>query len=240
MTAPLFYAELSDADEVTLRPEDARHAAGAMRLRAGEVVLVGDGVGRVATCRVVTAHRRDVVVAIEEVMQVPAVRDLTVVQAIPKGERGDLAVELLTETGASRIVPWMSARTVADWRHKETAKADRWRRVAKAAAMQSRRAYLPEVTELLTRIPVQPTFVLHEDAPTSLFDLDLPPGPITVVVGPEGGLTTDEVMAMGGTPVLLGPTILRTSTAGAAACVWIRGVDRRGQSATRSRPARSP
>ena len=226
MTAPLFYADLSHGDEVTLSADDVRHAAGAMRLRRGDVVLVGDGVGRIATCRVQSADRRAVVVAIDEIEYVPARRELTVVQAIPKGERGDLAVELLTETGASRIVPWASARTVADWRGKERGKVDRWRRVAKAAAMQSRRPYLPEVTELLSGVPEQPTFVLHESAHTSLFDLVLPAGPLTVVVGPEGGLTEEEVSAMGGTPVLLGPEILRTSTAGAAACVWIRSVDR--------------
>ncbi len=221
MTAPLFYAELRSG-EVVLTGDEARHAAGSMRLRAGEPILVCDGAGQVAACSVRSVDRRSVVAQVESVRVVPEPREVTVVQAIPKGERGDLAVELLVETGASRIVPWKSARTVADWRGKEAAKVERWRRVALAAAKQSRRAWLPRVEQLLVGVP-EATFVLHEDAEVTLFEVELPPGPLTVVVGPEGGLTDDEVAGMGGLAVRLGPEILRTSTAGAAACVWIRG-----------------
>jgi 16S rRNA (uracil1498-N3)-methyltransferase len=227
VTAPLFYADLPTSGEVVLTGDEARHAAGSMRLRAGEPVLVCDGTGSVASCSVVSADRRCVVARVASVEVLPAPRALSVVQAIPKGERGDLAVELLVETGVSRILPWQSARTVADWRGKEQAKVERWRRVAVAAAKQSRRAWLPEVTDLLTGVP-EATFVLHEEAEVSLFEVEVPPGPVTVVVGPEGGLTDAEVAGMGGLPVRLGCEILRTSTAGAAACVWLRGLDVRG------------
>lgn len=227
MTAPLFYANV-ESGEVVLTGDEARHAAGSLRLRTGEEILVCDGTGQVATCLVTEVSRSVITAQVQSVRVVGLPRELTVVQAIPKGERGDLAVELLTETGASRIVPWASARTVANWSGKEQAKVQRWRRVAQAAAKQSRRAWLPEVDEVLYGAPAA-TFVLHEAAEVSLFDLDMPPGPITVVVGPEGGLTDEEVVACGGTPVLLGPEILRTSTAGAAACVWIRGWDSRNQ-----------
>lgn len=226
MTAPLFYAAL-DHDQVVLTGDDARHAAGAMRLRAGEAVLVCDGAGTLATCTVTAIDRTEVAAIVETVEYVPRPRDITVIQAVPKGERGDLAVELLTETGASTIVPWASARTVADWSGKESAKVERWRRVATAAAKQSRRAWLPHIAPLLTVVPDEATFVLHEDASESLFGMDLPSGPLTVVIGPEGGLDDDEVAAIAGRPVRLGPEILRTSTAGAAACVWIRGLDAR-------------
>lgn len=226
MTAPLFYAPC-DGDEVVLTGDEARHAAGAMRLRAGEALMVCDGAGTVATCEVTAVDRRQVLARVESVKYVPRPRELTVIQAIPKGDRGDLAVELLTETGASTIVPWASARTVTDWSGKESAKVERWRRVATASAKQSRRAYLPHVASLLTVVPDAASFVLHEDASDSLFEVDLPQGPITVVVGPEGGLDDDEVAAIKGLAVRMGPEILRTSTAGAAACVWIRGLDAR-------------
>lgn len=230
MTAPLFYVDaLPDAGSVELAGDDARHAAGSLRLRVGEPVLVGDGAGKVATCTVVLADRRHFAVRVETVALVPAPAELTVVQAIPKGERGDLALELLTETGVSRIVPWASARTVPDWRGKEAAKVGRWRRVALAAAKQSRRSWLPQVDELLEERPAA-TYVLHEQAEISLFDVDLPDGPITVVVGPEGGLADDEIEAMGGASVRLGAEVMRTSTAGAAACVWIRGMQARRRS----------
>lgn len=234
MTAPLFYADhLPQAGSVLVTGDDARHAAGAMRLHPGEPVLVSDGAGRISEGTVVRASRAQVEIAVtrSEVLQPP--REVRVVQAIPKGERGDLAVELLTETGASVIVPWAAARNVADWRGKEAAKRQRWRRVAQAAAMQSRRAFLPEIAPMATGVPeiVGQGLVLHEEAERSLFDLHLPPGPLTVVVGPEGGLTDAEVEAMAATGALvvgLGREIMRTSTAGAAACVWIRGFEMRG------------
>ncbi len=236
MTAPLFYLDsVPRTGTVSIEGSQARHAVSAMRLQVGEVVRVGDGAGTIATCEVVTSDRRagltlEVVATVTE----PAPRPITVVQAVPKGDRADLAVELLTETGVSRIVPWLSQRTVADWRGKEQAKLDRWRRVAAAAAMQSRRAHIPVVEQSLTGVPEidSPTLVLHEQAHACLFDEPAPTGPVTVVVGPEGGLTDEEVLTLtqrGATPVNLGTLIMRTSTAGAAACVWLRGFEQRGE-----------
>jgi 16S rRNA (uracil1498-N3)-methyltransferase len=236
MTAPLFYVDsVPGTGTVSIGGAQSRHAVSAMRLQPGEVVLVGDGAGTIAKCAVVTSDRRsgltlDVVSTATE----PAPRQITVVQAIPKGERAELAVELLTETGVSRIVPWMSQRTVADWRGKEQAKVDRWRRVAAAAAMQARRAHRPVVADPRTGVPEidGTTLVLHEEATACLFDGPVPSSPVSVVVGPEGGLSDDEVVTLterGATPVNLGTLIMRTSTAGAAACVWLRGFERRGE-----------
>lgn len=233
MTAPLFYVDrVADSGSVVLHGDEARHLSSAMRIGAGESVLVGDGRGRLARCSVQRAARSEIVLAIVDVTDVPPATPLTVVQAIPKGERGDLAVELLTEAGVSEIVPWQSARTVSDWRGKEQAKRQRWERVARAAAKQARRAWLPSIRERLTGLPqiAGTTLILHEEATDSLFGLDPASGPITVVVGPEGGLGDQEVaglVAAGGIAVRMGPEILRTSTAGAAACVWIRGLEMR-------------
>lgn len=235
MTAPLFYAQFDpSASTVTLTGDQARHAAGAVRLRAGEPVLVGDGRGTVATCTVLSCDRRaGVALSVEGVARVEPLRQVTVVQAAPKGDHADLAVDLLTQTGASAIVPWLSSRCVVDWRGKEQAKLRRWRAVARAAAQQSRRAHLPLITDVVRGLPTPEgrAFILHEDAEGSLFDAQVGQGPLTVVVGPEGGLTEEEVAALrstGGTPVTLGRSILRSSAAGAAACVWIRGLENRG------------
>ena len=233
MTAPLFYVdEVSRQGMLSIRGDEAKHASSALRIAAGEQVLVGDGRGTVARCTVQRADRSQIQMRIDEVDEVPAPRELTVVQAIPKGERGDLAVELLTEAGASAIVPWQSDRTVSDWRGKEVAKRQRWERVAQAAAKQSRRAWIPQIHDPCAATPpVQgSTWILHEGAADSMFGLDLPAGPLTVVVGPEGGLTAREVTDLreaGGLAVRMGPEIMRTSTAGAAACVWIRGLEKR-------------
>lgn len=230
MTAPMFYAGFDPSSStVTLTGDQARHAAGAVRLRAGETVLVGDGRGTVATCAVLSSDRRaGVVLSVEQVARVEPLRQVTVVQAVPKGDHADLAVDLLTQTGASVIVPWLASRCVVDWRGKEQAKLRRWRAVARAAAQQSRRAHIPQVTDVVHGLPALDgqVFVLHEEAQGSLFHAQIGHGPVTVVVGPEGGLTEEEVAALrsaGGTAVTLGRSILRSSAAGAAACVWIRG-----------------
>jgi 16S rRNA (uracil1498-N3)-methyltransferase len=232
MTAPLFYVDtLPASGAFSIGSDEGRHAVAVLRLKPGQDVLVSDGAGGMAHCTVVTADRtQGLSVEVVRREQRPAPRELTVVQAIPKGERADTAVELMTETGVSRIIPWASARTVADWRGKGERKVERWRRVARAAGKQSRRAYLPDVGDLLEGVPSVPgpALVLHEDAPASLFTTPIPDGPLTVVVGPEGGLTDGEVDAMsqqGAVAVNLGETIMRTSTAAAAACVWIRGFE---------------
>ncbi len=169
-------------------------------------------------------------VTVESVALVPrAVPAVTVVQALPKGERGELAVEVLTEVGVDRIVPWAASRSVAVWKGERAAKSlERWRSTAREAAKQSRRSWFPEVTALAT-LPVAVSLVadadvvlvLHEEAAEPLSALDVTAArSIAVVVGPEGGLTADEVAAFtaaGAHAVRLGPEVLRTSTAGLAA-----------------------
>jgi 16S rRNA (uracil1498-N3)-methyltransferase len=152
-----------------------------------------------------------------------------VVQALPKGERGELAVEVLTEVGVARIVPWAASRSVAVWKGERAAKSlSRCRATAREAAKQARRPWFPEVDELATTAQVvdlvasaELAVVLHEEASVPLSSLDVPGhGTVVVVVGPEGGLSDDEVAAFaaaGGPAVRLGTEVLRTSTAGVAA-----------------------
>lgn len=238
MTASLFYIDAVHPGRVTVSGEEAQHASGSLRVRPGEVVLVCDGRGTLGRAEVLrTEGRSRLVLDVGDVVAHEQPRDICVVQAVPKGDHGDLAVDLLTQTGATSIVPWASARTVVDWKGKEQAKLERWRRVAKAASKQARRPYLPQIEDLCVGTPTisGSGFVLHEQAATSLFDVDLPQGPLTVVVGPEGGLSDDEVRDLqdaGAHPVNLGSQILRASSAGAAACVWIRGLDSRSEIVT--------
>ena len=125
-------------------------------------------------------------------------------QALPKGDRGPLAVDLATELGVDRIVPWTAARCVTRWRDDRVEKGvAKWRAAARAASKQSRRPRLPEVTEpMSTRevcgllADVDLALVLHERARRPLAELDIPrAGTVAVVVGPEGGLTDGEVVA---------------------------------------------
>jgi 16S rRNA (uracil1498-N3)-methyltransferase len=154
---------------------------------------------------------------------------ITVVQAIPKGDRGELAVEEMTEVGVDRIVPWAAARCVPVWRAERGARSlNRWRMTAREAAKQSRRAWIPEVTEPASAADVAQVItkaacaiVLEPGAAQSLGQLRPPEsGDLVVIVGPEGGITEEENAAFctaGATPRSLGPTVLRTSTAGTVA-----------------------
>ena len=154
---------------------------------------------------------------------------ITVVQAIPKGDRGELAVEEMTEVGVDRIVPWAAARCVPVW---QGARGERslakWRLTAREAAKQSRRPWIPEVTDVASTGQVAQliekaarAIVLEPGAAASLGRLSLPEsGDLLVVVGPEGGITDEEGTAFrmaGATACRLGPTVLRTSTAGTVA-----------------------
>ncbi|MCR1782313.1 16S rRNA (uracil(1498)-N(3))-methyltransferase [Nocardioides carbamazepini] len=217
-------------DPVTVEGDEAHHAVVVRRLRVGERLLLADGMGRVATGEVTATGKRAFTVAVTAVEDHAEPRpSVTVVQALPKGERGELAVEVLTEIGVARIVPWAAARSVAVWKGERAAKSHaKWQAAAREAAKQSRRAWHPEVLPLATTDEVaalvasaEVAVVLHEDATEPLAALALPPdGDLLVVVGPEGGLTDDEVTllaASGAVPVRLGAEVLRTSTAGVAA-----------------------
>ena len=223
MTAALFFVDdLPDADAFELTGDEGRHAARVRRLAVGERVLVGNGRGAIAECTVtaVVADGLELHVDARRAEPAPDPR-LIIVQALPKGERAELAVETMTELGVDVIVPWGAARSIVQWHGPRGAKAlDRWRRTAREAAKQSRRAWVPEVRDLVTTSDVTPTLVLHEAATTPLATVALPErGDITLVVGPEGGIADDELdafAARGATAVRLGTPVLRTSTAGAA------------------------
>jgi 16S rRNA (uracil1498-N3)-methyltransferase len=218
-------------DPVRVEGDEAHHAVAVRRLRVGEGVVLTDGAGTTVTGTVAATGKRDLTVEAVDVVAVPAPDPaLTVVQALPKGDRGELAVEVLTEIGVSTIVPWAASRSVAVWKGERAVKSlARWRSTAREAAKQSRRAWFPGVAGLASTTDVVAlvaaadlAVVLHEGAARPLSSLDVPAtGTFVVVVGPEGGLTDDEVAAFaeaGAVPVRLGAEVLRTSTAGLAAC----------------------
>jgi 16S rRNA (uracil1498-N3)-methyltransferase len=152
-----------------------------------------------------------------------------VVQALPKGDRAELAVEVLTELGVDEIVPWAASRSMVQWHGPRGDKAlDKWRRTAREATKQSRRAWVPLVKSLASTAEVAARLgaaaaglVLHEDAELTLSTIALPSrGEVVVVVGPEGGIAPAELetfAASAGRAVRLGESVLRTSTAGPAA-----------------------
>jgi 16S rRNA (uracil1498-N3)-methyltransferase len=245
VTAPVFVVEPAQlagvAGEsggiVVLEGPEGRHAVSVRRLRAGEEVVLTDGEGTGAHGTVAQVSGKDrlqVAVTSVRTEDVPRPR-ITVVQALPKGDRGELAVETLTETGADAIVPWAAARCVTRWKGERGVKSlAKWRGTAREAGKQSRRLRFPEVADLATTADVTALLrgaalgvVLHEEGGTPLATAELPrEGGIVLVVGPEGGVAPEESAAFaeaGAGAFRLGPSVLRTTTAGTAATALILG-----------------
>lgn len=241
-TAPLFLLDpLPTGSRAVLDGPEGRHAATVKRLRRGEAVLLGDGRGGVAHA-VVDAAGRDTVelTIVKRAMLDPPAPRVLLAQALVKGERGELAVELATEAGVDGILPWRAARCVARWDDgPRGAKAlARWRSTVREAAKQARRPWLPVVEEPVSTAALAGraraaacALVLHEGAVERLADAPLPTaGDLLLVVGPEGGVTDaeiDELRAAGARPVRLGPEVLRASSAAAIALGAIGVLTRR-------------
>ncbi|WP_242890420.1 16S rRNA (uracil(1498)-N(3))-methyltransferase [Actinomadura litoris] len=232
MSPPVFLAASAalEGDRVLLDGPEGRHAATVRRLRPGERVDLTDGAGLLAECVVAAADRASLTLdVVARHREPPPAPRLVVVQALPKGDRGELAVETMTEAGVDEIVPWSAARCVTRWRPERREKAlARWRGTAREAGKQARRPRFPDVADLASTEQVAArlaaaslALVLHEEADAPLSAVRPPAdGEIVLVVGPEGGITGEELEALGaagGRPTRLGPTVLRTSTAGVVA-----------------------
>ncbi|TDD92356.1 16S rRNA (uracil(1498)-N(3))-methyltransferase [Saccharopolyspora karakumensis] len=232
MSLPVFSVErLPAVGSTTLDGPEGKHAATVRRLRVGEELLLSDAQGGMARCVVEAAERDSLRLAVSEIWHEPQPElRVRVVQALVKGDRGELAVELATEAGVDAVVPWRASRCVAKWDDgPRGAKAlARWRSTAAAAAKQARRAWTPEVTEPVSTkqlaaliADADAALVLHESATGPLTSADLPAsGEVLLVVGPEGGIADDELTTLsdaGAQVTRLGRTVLRASTAAAVA-----------------------
>ncbi|MCP2327205.1 16S rRNA (uracil1498-N3)-methyltransferase [Hamadaea flava] len=232
MSRPLFLVDALPAiGRFVLEGAEGRHAADVQRLQPGEELLLGDGLGGLAPATVVSASKGSLLLDVGAVARTePPQPRLVVAQGLAKGDRGELAVQAMTEVGVDEILPWAAARSVTQWRGDRGAKSrDKWAATAREAAKQARRAWVPAVggtpdvstKNLAARMAAGSAFVLHEEAVVRLAAVDLPDtGDLILVVGPEGGVAPAELAAFteaGAVPVRLGDNVLRTSTAGVAA-----------------------
>ena len=224
MSLPYFLAD--DPASGVLTGAEAKHAH-VKRIEPGEHIMLIDGQGSAAVTRVtsVAPNRVDGVVEKQTRVPQPSPR-VTVVQAVPKGERAELAVDLAVQGGADAIVPWISHRTISRWpANKQAKQVEKWRAQALSSAKQARRAWVPEVREPVTTNQLsvllrdakdeRHALVLHEDATASIRDVDFASlgEDIWLIVGPEGGIGDDELEVLGAHPVKLGPEVLRTASA---------------------------
>lgn len=250
MGLPVFLADFDGAlpdpgSVIALEGPEARHVK-VQRLGPGDEVFLADGRDRRARARISLADDGRVTCEIlsSEVDERPTPH-VTVVQALPKSDRAELAVDLMTEAGVDAIIPWSARRCVAKWTGAKAGKArDKWASTAREAAKQARRAWIPPVAELHSTKDVVALVetvtgrggvaaVLHEEESRPFADVAraaADAGEIVFIVGPEGGVDDAELesfRAVGATPVVLGPTVLRTALAGAAATSALGPLTRR-------------
>ena len=220
---------------IELTGDDARHAVQVARVRVGERFSVSDGRGWHADAVVTSADKSVVVCDVEQVRfdSAPSTR-FVLAQALAKGDRDEMAIQMATELGVDTVIPWQSERSVSRWAGDKVAKGiARWTAIVREASKQSMRSRIPTVTDptstatLCGRVPEANWIVLDPRSTTSLSEwFESAGNPTTVgrIVGPEGGITDDEIgrfTADGATPVRLDGPILRTSTAGPAAIAAI-------------------
>jgi len=227
-----FLVESSSAaavgDTVSLTGSEAKHAAVVRRLRVGESVTIGDGSG-VSLEGVVTdvsVSRVDVEITERSEADAPAVR-LSLVQALAKGDRDELAVQAACELGVDQVVPWQASRSISRWEGPKAVKGrERWTTIVREASKQAHRTWLPQVSEPVTTPQLiawsegQRMLVLDPTATVRLSSVTADERDLVLVVGPEGGIAPEELEkfeAAGAERVRLGDTVLRTSTAGPAA-----------------------
>ena len=227
-------SHISPGASVVLDGAEGRHAATVSRLRVGESIRVGDGRGTIAQGIVTSSSKDSLTITLDDVQHESADgAELVLIQALAKTDRDERAVEMATELGVARVIPWMAERSVSRW---DATKADKgrqkWQSIAREASKQSIRAYIPLVEAVTTTDHIVSTFeprqllVLDPTGRQSLSNVPLDDHTIAIVVGPEGGLSDTELSTFveaGAHIVALGKNILRTSTAGPAALAVING-----------------
>lgn len=234
MVEPMFVREfdssVSEGSIIELTGPEAKHAVSVRRMRVGEDIQLTNAVGLRLRGQVESINGNALKVLTKSVEQeVAPSLQITLVQALAKGDRDELAVQASTELGVSGVIPWESDRSVSRWIGLKEAKGvERWQSIVAEAAKQSLRVWHPVVTSPIKGVQVAQlvadfnlVLVLDPTAKLGLGESKLPEsGTVALVVGPEGGISDAELEALdsaGAHRVHLGASILRTSTAGVAA-----------------------
>ena len=203
--------------------DDANHAIRVLRMQAGDEFMLSDGKGSWSQVVATEVKKKSMQVRVmDSGFQDPLATTITVVQALPKGDRAKEAIELLTEAGVDRIVPWASSRSIGQG-------SEKFAITAREASKQSRRFRIPEVTEMATTAQIceaikvsDLAIAFHESAIAKLSDQVSSHNVehLLIIIGPEGGLTDEEIAAFteaGAKVALMGRPILRSAHAGIAA-----------------------
>ena len=241
MSRPVYVQEFPTpptvGEVIELTGDEGRHAVSVKRTGVGEQIELVDGHGTRAVITVTGVSGKDRLAGVVDcVANEPAPRPtVTVIQALPKAARSELTVDLLTQAGADVIVPWQAGRSVANWGKKQDKGLAKWRAAARAAAKQSRRSRIPEITPVADQAAVAAliqaaplALMLHEDATGKITDQPVAQADsVVLIIGPEGGISPAELDAFttaGAHPVRLGPEVLRTASAGMVALAALGAV----------------
>lgn len=227
---------LVSGKRVKLEGNAASHITRVLRLRVGTALVLFDGTGGEYEGSIDRAHGGEVIVAVgaQAAVERESPLELTLAQGVSRGERMDLVVQKATELGVSHLVPVLTERSVVRLTAQQSdRKVNHWRAIAIAACEQCGRNRLPSVAppvalrEFLkggagaagTRLLLSP------EGTATLGKVARPGGAVTVLIGPEGGLTDEEeqaAVAAGFTALRLGPRVLRTETAAIAALTLLQ------------------
>lgn len=232
---PLFIVEqIPDRGDLVIEGEEAHHAGSVVRVKVGERISVTNGNGRRAEVEILDINKRNIGCRILEVVDEPRSKTiLTVVQALTKGDRARETIELLTEGGVDLIIPWAASRSIGQWKEDKDSLA-KWRSWAREAAKQSRRSWIPQVLDIHGSTQVKEriedsefALLLHESGDNRFSEVvsGKPPKEVVLVVGPEGGISEDEValfIKAGAQSVVLGRPIFRSAHAGVAALAAVQ------------------
>ena len=231
MLSLFFVPEIGDAPTITVTGDEAHHAVTVTRLTVGDRALLSDGLGKWVEVELLATTKKSFDAGvIARGFESAASPRLTVVQALTKSDRTKEMLELIVQAGVDRIVPWASSRSISKW---QSDSGDKWGSAAITSAKQARRFHIPTIGELVSteKIIGENILVLHEAATQQLSDVvtrawaDRPE--ITVVIGPEGGISDDELALLesrGAQVVRMGAPVFRSAHAGAAALSAIQAL----------------
>lgn len=232
---PVFIVpELPTSGEVEIIGDEARHAISAVRIKLNERISLTDGHGGRAVAEVIELNRKSLrVTIIEHATDHAPYVELSVLQALTKGDRARETVELLTEAGVDRIIPWAAKRSIGQWKSDVDSLA-KWQVWARESTKQSRRSWIPQVSSPQTLIEITERFnefdlvlLFHESDGEKLSAVlkTVNPRKVLIIIGPEGGVAEDEVsafIAAGARSVSMGQPIFRSAHAGAAALAAVQ------------------
>lgn len=226
----------SPGDRVSLVGDEAHHAARVGRVAVSEQTAISDGMGHRALATIVSVGPGEVVCEVMSAsFEARAVPEVWLAQALAKGDRDEAAIQAATELGIDGVIPYQAGRSVSQWRGDKVDKGvARWEKIVTEASKQAMRSWIPVVgpvvnTEGLCALAERYTLIVLDPlAPEALSDFRPLVAesslPLLLIVGPEGGLSADEIQALvaaGATTRRLGTTILRTSSAGPAALALV-------------------